>query len=102
MSRSKKPIAGVDTRLLLKDAAKLLPDPTAEADRFGERVTLKNTGTTGMDLNDWFLRGSNGRVWSPRSAPAVARSCAPTSRGSAWRAACSTSTRRCGAVASIA
>jgi DMSO/TMAO reductase YedYZ molybdopterin-dependent catalytic subunit len=28
MSRSKKPIAGVDIRLLLKDAAKLLPDPT--------------------------------------------------------------------------
>ena len=33
---------------------------------------------------------------------AVARSCAPTSRGSAWRGACSTSTRRCGAAASSA
>jgi competence protein ComEC len=44
--------------------ARLLPDPTAEPDRMGERVTLENTGTTGVDLNDWFLRGSNGRVWS--------------------------------------
>ena len=43
---------------------KLLPDPTAEPDRMAERVTLKNTGTGGVDLNDWFLRGSNGSVWS--------------------------------------
>ena len=43
---------------------KLLPDPTAEPDRIAERATLRNTGATGVDLNDWFLRGSNGRVWS--------------------------------------
>jgi competence protein ComEC len=50
---------------------KLLPDPTDEPDRIGERVTLRNTGTTGVDLNDWFLRGSNGRVWSLSSLAVV-------------------------------
>jgi competence protein ComEC len=51
--------------------AKLLPDPTAGPDRQAERVTLRNTGTTGVDLNDWFLRGGNGRVWSLSSLAAV-------------------------------
>jgi competence protein ComEC len=50
---------------------KLLPDPTAQADRLGERVTLTNTGTTSVDLNDWFLRGANGRVWSLSSLAVV-------------------------------
>ena len=35
--------------------------------------------------------------WSPRSASGDARSSGPTSRGSASPAACSTSTRSCGA-----
>ena len=39
---------------------------------------------------------------SPRSASAGARSCARMSRGSAWRVACSTSTRPSGAAASTA
>ncbi|MGH7498112.1 MAG: lamin tail domain-containing protein [Gemmatimonadales bacterium] len=50
---------------------RLLPDPTAEPDRIAERVTLRNAGTTGVDLNDWFLRGSNGRVWSLSSLATV-------------------------------
>jgi competence protein ComEC len=50
---------------------KLLPDPTTQPDRLGERVTLTNTGTTGVDLNDWFLRGPNGRVWSLSSLAVV-------------------------------
>jgi beta-lactamase superfamily II metal-dependent hydrolase len=44
--------------------AKLLPDPMALPDRQGERVSLTNHGAAGIDLNDWFLRGPNGRVWS--------------------------------------
>jgi competence protein ComEC len=51
--------------------AKLLPDPTTQPDRQGERVTLTNTGTVGVDLNDWFLRGPNGRVWSLSSLAVV-------------------------------
>jgi competence protein ComEC len=62
---------------------KLLPDPTAEADRFGERVTLKNTGTTGVDLNDWFLRGSNGRVWSLSSLAVLGAGTSATVRRNA-------------------
>jgi competence protein ComEC len=50
---------------------RLLPDPTSESDRQAERVTLKNAGTTAVDLNDWFLRGSDGRVWSLSSLAAV-------------------------------
>jgi competence protein ComEC len=52
--------------------ARLLPDPTDLPDRLGERVTLTNAGTTTVDLNDWFLRGGNGRVWSLSSLPAIA------------------------------
>ena len=51
---------------------KLLPDPTAKPDRRAERVTLKNTGAASVDLNDWFLRDSNGRVWSLSSLAIVA------------------------------
>jgi beta-lactamase superfamily II metal-dependent hydrolase len=51
---------------------KLLPDPTAEPDRQAERVTLRNVGAASVDLNDWFLRGSNGRVWSLSSLASVA------------------------------
>jgi competence protein ComEC len=51
---------------------KLLPDPTGEPDRIAERVTLKNTGAAPVDLNDWFLRGSDGRVWSLSSLAELA------------------------------
>jgi competence protein ComEC len=50
---------------------RLLPDPTGELDRIGEEVTLKNAGTADADLNDWFLRGSGGRVWSLSSLAVV-------------------------------
>jgi competence protein ComEC len=51
---------------------KLLPDPTAEADRIAERVTLANNGTAAVDLGLWFLRDANGRVWSLAGLGALA------------------------------
>ena len=42
---------------------RLLPDPTAEPDRQGETVTLRNAGPA-ADLIDWFLRDASGRVWT--------------------------------------
>ena len=52
--------------------AKLLPNPTAAADRIAERVTLANRGAAGADLSLWFLRDAGGRVWSLTGVGTVA------------------------------
>jgi DMSO/TMAO reductase YedYZ molybdopterin-dependent catalytic subunit len=54
MARTRKPIPGVDQRLLIRDAAKLLPDPTRRLFLRGTASLGALTFLTGCDIVDGF------------------------------------------------
>ena len=54
MARIRKPIPGVDKQLLIKDAAKLLPDPTRRLFLRGAGSLGALTFLTGCDIRDGF------------------------------------------------
>ena len=52
MSRQRKPIPGVDPKLLIRDAAKLLPDRRDVCSCAAPRVSARSPSLTGCDIID--------------------------------------------------
>jgi hypothetical protein len=46
------------------EIVRILPDPTDGPDRQREAVTIRNGGSTPIDLTNWLLRDLAGSVWS--------------------------------------
>ena len=42
----------------------ILPNPTNGPDRIFEEVTLRNNGALDINMDGWFLRDANNRVWA--------------------------------------
>ncbi len=50
----------------------LLPNPTSDADRIAETVTLRNDEATAVPMAGWMLRDTGGRVWALTSLGTIA------------------------------
>jgi competence protein ComEC len=58
----------------------LLPDPTVGPDRMFEEVTLRNTGSTNVSMDGWFLHDAGDRVWNLSGLGTIAPGASTTIR----------------------
>ena len=56
----------------------LLPDPTSDADRITEAVTLRNDSATPASMICWMLRDGVGRVWALTSMGTISAGASAT------------------------